>query len=301
MFMPVAFTLASYLSGYVGLHTGGSGFIGGTATSIFAGLAMDGMKTLCRFGNEAYLRRYKGIDENHVVMRGIREAQLEALSAVLQRFDADRRDHRDSAQESFAELLQKFLQREEKLVSKLRFDGPPEATEAERQLRLDVVGLLPDAVSPALAARRGLADAAADRDRFQRACEKAVLGELRALVFEEIPPFFLAAFEGNRDRADGWFDLFFRRVAEEIKKGGTFAQIWQAEQVAAIAYTTGAAAENAALIAEAVQAIRDGVIAQGTALSALAGEVEAVREHVAAIHARTIGDLAMPLDFAVLG
>ncbi len=211
----IATLAATLLIGVIG-HAGGSDFVGTTATSIFANLATDWMKTLCRFGDDAYLRRYKGIDENHVVIRGIREAQLEALSAVLQRFDAARRDHRDSAQESFAGLMRKFLQRETAFASKLRFEGPPEATAAEKQLRLDVVGLLPDAAAAALAAPRGPADAAADRERFRQACEKAVLGELRALVFEEIPPLFLVAFEGNRDRADGWFDLFFRKVAQEI-------------------------------------------------------------------------------------
>ncbi len=296
MIFTVTAALLTCIDGYAG-STGIGTFATSTAANIFANLATDWMKSLCRFGDDTFLRTYKGIDENHVVISGVRTAQLDALAAVLRRFDAARQGHRDPAKENFAELLHEFLPRERKLVSKLRFEGPPEATEAEKQLRRDLVALLPDATSAALAARHGPAGAAAERERFRRACEEAVLGELRALVFDEIPPLFLSAFQGNRDRADGWFDLFFRSVAGEMKKGGQFAQIWQAEQVAAIAYATGAAAEQSAATMEAVQAIRNGLIAHGTALSALAGEVEAVREHVAAVHARTIGDAAMPLDF----
>jgi hypothetical protein len=281
------FTLAGALLTGISGYAGGQNYLGTVATNVFSNLVTDGLKYCCRFGEEAYFRRYRKIDGDFVVVRGVRGAQLAALRVVLQSFDTARRTHSDPAQDSFAGLLRDFLKREEGLAPTLRLDGLPEA-----------VALLPDAAAAALAARRGPADAASERERFRRASEAVVLAELRASVFEDIPPFFLTVFEGDRARASGWFDLFFRKVANLIETDPAFGRIWQAEQVAAIDYVVGETAKDAAETLAAVQAIQHEVVEQGTAFAALAGEVEAVRAHVAAIHARTIGDGAMPLDFA---
>ena len=128
--------LLTGVSGYV-VYTG-DGFLVATAGNIFANFATDWLNATGRFCDDVYLARYKGIDENHIVVRGVREAQLEALNTVLQRFDAARRNHPDLAQKTFAELMREFLRREKALASKLRFDGAPEATEAEKRLRLDL-------------------------------------------------------------------------------------------------------------------------------------------------------------------
>ena len=277
-----------------GYANGQDSFVGAVATAVFADRAGDWMRSICRFGDEAYLRRYRGIHENHVIVRTLREAQLQALEDLLRRFNADRRGHRDTAQENFAGLLADFIRHEKGLVRRFRFDGAPEAADAERQLRLDVVSKLPEAAGLVLSARHGPARAAGDRDRFRRACEAAVLGELRVLVCAEIPPLFLSAFEGDPNRADGWFDLFFRAVAVALKKSSEFDRLWQAEQSAAILYLGRETAERAKEIA---QEVRDRAIEQGEALGALAGDVEAVRAYREAIHDRVAGNRAMPPDF----
>ena len=292
-------TILGVLSVAVTGYGGSPGkFITGTAANMFANMATDWLRSICRFGDEAYLRRYRGIDENHVIVRKLREAQLRALGDLLRRFNSDRGAHRDPAQENFAELLAEFIKREQGLACRFRFAGAATASEAEKTLRVAVVSKLPQAAGLALSARHGPAGATEDRDQFRRACEAAVLGELRALVFQDIPPLFLSAFAGSPHRADGWFDLFFRAVAAELRKDAEFDRLWQAEQSAAILYLARETAERAIEIEQAVQALRDGVVAQGEALDALAGQVAAVRFYAAAMHHRTIGEGVMPLDFA---
>ena len=109
----------------------------------------------------------------------------------------------------------------------------------EHATRRTVLDALPDAFDQGLATRRATGDRSALIDslaQVRATVEAAVLAEIRLRTLvegEDVPPLFLAAFEGT-NFPEGWFDLFVRDAASKIKAGDDFERIWNAEQLALV-------------------------------------------------------------------
>jgi WD40 repeat protein len=238
--------LATLGLGFLGAAlTGG---VGAAATPLAAGLAggvagnlaTDLFKHIDRKVCERFLDGWSGIDENHHVVAALRLAQIDALRALIARFEGSlgKEDDRlgDQAGFAFAARVKSFLAEETKVAQARNFSSGGEDIEARKA----VIALLPDTFDDALAARhdsseRGEAGSAIAQVRA--IVETAVLDELHARCGDgakRIPALFEDLFLG-KEPAAGWFDLFVRDAADKLTHPNSeFAAIWNAEQTALI-------------------------------------------------------------------
>ncbi len=138
-------------------------------------------------------------DENPVILRGLRSAQLSALRTISTRFDRARRSDNDPSRRSHAELFMRLLgqhlDRERNLPKRWLSSDLPEPTDADIEtLRFAVsrhAGADPT-IARARTVRRASEDLSAalsirhgggpNLDRFRVAAEAAMLAELAAAV-----------------------------------------------------------------------------------------------------------------------
>ncbi len=236
----------------------GSGVAGNLATELF--------KLGDRRVAERFLDGFHGIDENHDIARALRLAQLRALRAVLVRFDAARAGDRDRARQAaaqaFSAMLTHFLDADIGAAQSDKFGSAPGVAADEAAIRRAVVGVLADGFDVGLAAQRDAGrtpSVSETRRAVKAAVEAGALEEirLRTIAVDGGPPaLFLAAFRGDADNA-GWFDLFVRDAADDLKAGGNFEKAWNAEQIALVKAIQAAQSEVLAAIKDDTGAIRD--------------------------------------------
>ena len=229
---------------------------------------------------QTWLDRGRATDENHAIIRTLRAAQLDALPMCASA-STPRCPTNMTPTNAFQHSI---LQTAERLsVPRIRTDrhayarrpagrvADEASTEALRQA---VVDRLPADFDAALAGRHGVGRS---RDALRSVAEGAVLDELRGNGMGDVPPLFLAAFERGQDSAGGWFSLFVRKAAAQLRAGGEFERIWNAEQTAVIrllAEQTDTRLEDVANLATAAaKALRD----YATTLDAIAGNVAATK------------------------
>lgn len=216
----------------------------GLASGIAGNLATDLWKALDSRVAEQFFRNRPSIDENHHVCRALRIAQLNALRAVLERFEVASAEAPDSDQRPnarrFSRDLRSFLKSATRAAQSDSFVAQLPSTDQDGAIRDAILCALPDAFDQSLAARRTAGEPAALMEslgRLRRAVEAAVLEEVRINTFldstDQVPPLFLSAFAAPKD-AQAWFELFVRDAAAALKEGGEFERIWNAEQVASI-------------------------------------------------------------------
>lgn len=203
------------------------------ATNVFGGFGTDALKRLY----QAYLARPgRPVDENHVILRNLRAAQLRALSDVARRFDRARNGDPDRSRAAkaalFSELFWDYLSREEGRVDTLTAADLREPTERDAgAMRAALVARAPADFNASLSARHGAGPAI---EAFRLPAEAAMLAELRAEVHEDVPAAFEGLLTGGPDGTDGWFALFIRDAAKRLREDSKFERIWQGEQTAAI-------------------------------------------------------------------
>lgn len=216
-------------------------FAGSIAGGVAGNLATDLFKALDRRTAERFLDGWSGIDENHQVDRALRVAHVNALRAILKRFDQSRATDVELARRAqadrFSLALAKFLEAELSATRTSEFAMGAGVDGDDHAVRLVVLRALPEVFDRSLAARRATRDRQAMVEsvgRLRAAIEAAVLEEVRRWTLDEYEPFpalFLSAFEGAGS-SDGWFDLFVRDAAAKIKEDDAFERVWNAEQLA---------------------------------------------------------------------
>ncbi|MEJ0017131.1 MAG: hypothetical protein WDN25_11310 [Acetobacteraceae bacterium] len=290
------------------LVTASAGFIGSIAANL-------GTEVLGRLHRD-WRGRARATDENHVIIRGLRAAQLAALHQVVDRFaKAWRTDHefpgRGPTADRFERSLRAWLAREAERVPHLILDDTPAPDEADlARLRKAIVARLPDDFTSLLATRHG----AAARKGFAAAAEAAVLVELCAALTPRpdepgwrsgvpawqpgnLPPRFTDAFYGeDPDGAGGWFALFIGEAAARLRAGGEFERIWNAEQIAVIRFMAEATHQDIAKLEQSAAAALQALLAQATTLDAIAGDAAAARAHAAATEDFLRRDRDLPLN-----
>ena len=270
-----------------------AGFVG----NITANLGTDFLRRL----RGGWLDRSRPIEENHVIIRTLRTAQLEAMRDITNRFDrhraTDQLPSRRAQADRFAGALHAWLDLEDRRTPTLRLDDLTVADDTSlRGLRRAVIARLPDELNASLAARHGTGLA---RQRFGAVAEAALLAELCA-VFpwepDDLPPMFAAAFTGERDGTDGWFALFLRHATKQLRAGGEFTRIWNAEQVAVIRFleqeTHQRVANIETIVVDAARTLGD----LGVKLDAIAGDATAARAHAEATEQLLLADIDLPLN-----
>lgn len=254
------------------------------ATNVLGGFGTDSIKRLYR---SFRARPGRPTDENPVILRGLRSAQLSALRTISTRFDKARRSDNDPSRRSHAELFMRLLgqhlDREEKLAETLVESDLPEPTDADIEtLRFAVsrhAGADPT-IARARTVRRASEDLSAalsirhgggpTLDRFRVAAEAAMLAELAAAVHPDIPPAFGHLLLGGRDSVDGWFALFIRAAAERLRDDPGFRRIWQAEQDAVLLDLARQAVHGVAEVRHIGQAATKALARYGETLGAVA-------------------------------
>lgn len=246
-----------------GASAAASPLAAGLAGGVAGNLATDLFKHLDRKVCERFLDGWSGIDENHHVVAALRLAQINALRALIARFENSlgKDDDRlgDQAGFSFAARVKSFLSEETKVAQARSFS----AGSADIDGRKAVIALLPDTFDDALAARRDSSErgeAGSAIAQVRSVTETAVLDELRARCGDGtqcIPALFEDLFLGKEGVA-GWFDLFVRDAADKLTHPNSeFAAIWNAEQTALIkAYLEATSATSEASF-QAIQSLRE--------------------------------------------
>lgn len=264
---------AACATGVLPVGTVAGSFAGSVVGGIAGNLATDLFKALDRRVAERFFDGRSGIDENHHVDRALRLAHVNALRAILKRFDQTRATDFEPARraqaERFSAALAEFLKNEFSAASTSEFAT---GADDEQTVRLVVLRALPEVFDRSLAARRATGDRQAMVEsvgRLRSAVEAAVLEEVRKRTLVEHEPFptlFLSAFEGS-GFPDGWFDLFVRDAAAKIKEDDAFERVWNAEQLAltkALAEAHTAVLDRidqrTAEIDEATKRIEDGLL-----------------------------------------
>lgn len=99
-------------------------------TNVAGGFGVETLKSLYRAA--WFDRSGRPIDENHVIVRALRDAQLKALTTTRERFDHSRATEPDKARREqgaiFSELLSRYLKEEEALVPALTLNSLADPT-----------------------------------------------------------------------------------------------------------------------------------------------------------------------------
>jgi hypothetical protein len=239
----LAFGAAALTATTGGVGPIAAGTVGAIAGGVAGGLGNKIWEALDRRVAERFFDGWHGIDENHHIARALRLAQIHALRAVLQRFDESKSGNPDPTRKAeadrFSRSLKDFLDAETRVAQDNVFGWGGDLTPDETAIRNAALNALPAAFDTGLAARRDTGELPAlkeSRDKLKAAVEASVLQEIRIRTFtiDDGPPsLFVAAFRGD-ERNDGWFDLFVRDAADDLKDGGEFEKAWNAEQTALI-------------------------------------------------------------------
>ena len=270
-----------------------AGFVG----NITANLGTDYLRRL----RGSWLDRSRPVEENHVIIRTLRRAQLEALRDIANRFDrhrlTDQLAARRAQADRFAGALRAWLDAEDKRAPELTLDDLAEGDNSTPTgLRDAVPARLPAELDASLAARHGTGPA---RQRFGGVAEGAVLAELCAALPwdpDDLPPMFVAPFTGGRDGTDGWFALFIGKAARELRAGGEFTRIWNAEQAAVIRFLAEATQQRVANLEAVVADANKALCELGSRLDAIAGDAAAARAHAEITERLLRADLDLPLN-----
>lgn len=201
------------------------------AGSLMTGVAGTKASELFGSGEElatAILRGDPGIDNNHHIIHAFRQAHLKALQKLLKNYEeASRTDlERRDEHKRYAEELRGFLKR---AGARLPAGGGP-AQEFEKQ----VFAGLGEAFDAALASRGNTTGRSVEKASFdaRRDIEVAVLAEVTLQTgSDDVPALFKQTFDANEN---GWFDLFVRDAAHQLKSNESFRSIWTAEKLAGI-------------------------------------------------------------------
>ncbi|WP_150129904.1 tetratricopeptide repeat protein [Sinorhizobium sp. RAC02] len=168
------------------------------------------------------LRRHTEIDRNHHIVLALRLSHLDALNAILDRFDAGRKSEIDPARKAEGARISALLRAYAKDAR--QFDGEAAKDIGSEERRVLIA--LPAAFETALAGRTG---SAADANIVRREMELAVVQGLAKEIGDDLPAFLAAAFHGNAEGRDGWHDLFVRAACARLKDNAAFGAIWSAE------------------------------------------------------------------------
>ena len=279
----------------------------GSDPAIGAGIASFVGNVAANFGTD-YLRRLHGgwldrtrpAEENYVIIRTLRSAQIEALREISDRFDRHRRtDHvpaRRIQADRFSAALGPWLNREGQQANAITLDDVTENASDVEHVRRQVIANLPADFDAALGARHGLAQV---RQRLGAVAEAALLGELcAALPWDPrgLPPLFSSAFRGSRDGTDGWFARFVAKAAQRLRVGGEFERIWNAEQLVVIRFLMADTSQQVANLEVIVEEAKQALCRLGTTLDAIAGDSAAARQHGEITQSLLRSDLDLPLN-----
>jgi hypothetical protein len=237
---------------------------------------------------DRYFSGESGIEENHVVVRELKLATIDALRRLSQLH----LEWLNGPAPSEAE-------REEGIHFLIGLHGFDEYVDAAAKTTIKLefgkndplLKKLSDAFDQALAERR-----------LQ---SRQPLGEeLAEMVAAEIAHCHPPANFLERVRSpgpDGFYSLFVRAAAQRLKEGSEFERIWQAEQLAAVKAAVGDLSEAQDRIEKAVGQMAGMVRAEGLQLSAIAGDVAQIAEFARAVSRAAAIASAPPLDFETGG
>lgn len=174
--------------------------------------------------------RLSPIDKNHHILLALRRCHFVALNEISVLFENANRDSKNSEFQRFSREFKLYIsQHLSPKLSDIQEDG---------QHDKDLFGKLPHLFEVSLAARSELSPllSTSELGAIRRDIEHSILeiiarntGSLK----NEIPAPFEQIFVSD---AGGWFDLFIRTSAIELKTNQTFQAIWSAEQIARIGY-----------------------------------------------------------------
>ena len=246
------------------------------ATNVFGGLGVDALKRLYTTCVE---RPGRPIDENHVILRNLRAAQLLALTKVIDRFEQSQKTDWDTARAAKARMfsrdLRDYVTREEGRIDTLTAADLAEPTEADASaVRQAVIARAPVDFNAALSARHGAGPAI---ERFRTSAEAALLAELGAELQTKIPEAFEMVLSGGPDGTDGWFAFFIRDAAKRLRADAAFERIWQGEQTAAIRVLAETIGADVTALQRAIDGHTQSLKALGTQLDEIAGDARAFR------------------------
>jgi hypothetical protein len=215
-----------------------AGIVGIVTAGAAGNLAHGIWKRIDRAGAAKFLRGWRGIDENHIVVQALRKSHIEALRAVLKTFTATAATAPNRLElEAFADRVEEFIKVEWKEADRLGFYRQGSLTSAEYQIRRSVLDALPMNFDAALASRRRESRERGPNEDFERLREALIRGALKEIKIRTLPegsrvsPLFNAIFLGT-NVPNSWFDYFIREAADRLKNEDAFAAIWNAEQVA---------------------------------------------------------------------
>lgn len=229
----------------------GVGFIPFVAAGLMQGVAANYATELtqslrARFTAD-YIEGFAESDPGNEVAAALRRAYLKATSELIRRWRLANRQGLPEADEKFAQTLQRWTRRQET-------QAEVAAWIARQQAEQDLSSQLQSAFEAEMAADRqaGLETIAAEA---RQALELLALEELRAAgnaaepahflarllgmggqpampAEADVPAGFGAMFRGDGSPAGGWFDIFVRAIAAELKRpNSTFRTLWQAAQL----------------------------------------------------------------------
>ena len=201
------------------------GVAGGLMSGVAGNFMHDALEEAGPALGASLLRRHTEIDRNHHIVLALRLSHLDALNAILDRFDAGRKSESDPVRKAEGTRISALLRAYAKDAR--QFDGEAAKDVAPEERR--VLAALPAAFETALAGRTG---SAADANIVRREMELAVVQELAKEIGDDLPAFLIAAFHGDADGRDGWHDLFVRAACARLKDNAAFGAIWSAELLA---------------------------------------------------------------------
>lgn len=257
----------------------------GLAGGVAGNLATDLFKHVDRKICERFLDGWSGIDENHYVVAALRLAQIDALRALIAKFEGTlgKQDDRlgDQAGFGFAARVKSFLSEETKVAQARSFP----VGSADIDERKAVIALLPDTFDDALAARRDSnerGEAGSTIAQVRSVAEAAVLDELRVRCGDSakrIPLAFEDFFLG-KEGVSGWFDLFVRDAADKLTHPNSeFAAIWNAEQTALIKAYVEAQNVQTAEVGSQVEVLRANFVSGMQEITRARIAVDKIAEH----------------------
>lgn len=221
----------------------------GVVSGIVAAFGYDVLSDMNRLICRRYLDgRHGEIKENHETDRVLREAQLDALRQIANRFAQASAGDTDSRH--LVDEILDFIVREQGKTWEAGFGRTPQGQQEESHARDEVLRVLPECFVGVLASsadHRHTDGVAAIASVARLAAETLVLAELtilarrnarirahdRDLPEPDLPPGFIKAFRGD-DGGPSWFEFFARSAEGQAIENDSFRTVWQAERIAFI-------------------------------------------------------------------
>ena len=260
------------------LALGATTFLG----SVAGNAAFDGIQKLIRACRE---RPQERVDENHIILRALRHAQIEALIQLRVRWNEDRgRDADERARtaldDAFDHRLGTYIEEEEASADTLTWEAMPDPEVDD----LNALRASAASFDAALALRHGIGLAL---DEIGGPARLAVWTELQQNVGPEIPGAFRARFDAPDG---GFFALFVGAAAARLRDNAEFERIWNAEQVATIRHLAGTTADTVGKLEDQAAAATNALKQQGILIEAIAGRVDAMSTALVDIRNHLFGD-----------